>query len=246
MKDFLKLSALAAVFVASATLASAESIQIGSYSTTGVQGTNANTSLTFSPTTPAGITPYTGGAFGGFTTQNDGFSGPTTVTLNNVTPTWTAAQAGSEWVSFGQTGPNTPAGSQPGGHFAPNGNYYFQSTFAAPVGPLVGGFLNIMADDTVVVFLNGHEENIPTDPGAYGHCSEGAPSCFTPTLVTFNSADFVLGSNTLTFQLVQGGSYDTGLDFTGTVSAVPEPSTLLMLGTGLIGSAGALFRRMRS
>ncbi len=52
-------------------------------------------------------------------------------------------------------------------------------------------------------------------------------------------------NNVLTFHVTQGVSFDAGLDFTGR-SAVPEPSSLLMLGMGLIGSAAMLFRRMRS
>lgn len=246
MKNILKLSALAAVIAATAMYASADTLQLGSYGTGTASMGNDNSALTFSNTAIAPVTPYTGGMFGSFTTQ----TGPTgtgtgTVNLMGVTPTWEAAQANSNWVSFGQTGPGTPQSSQPGADYAPNGNYFLTSTFNMnTVGP-DSGMLTVLADDTVTVFLNGHQLNTPTDPGTYSHCSDGFPTChLTPTLVTLNNADYLSGVNTLTFQLTQGGSFDLGVDFSG--STVPEPSTLMMLGTGLLGSAGALFRRMRS
>jgi hypothetical protein len=254
MKNILKFS-FVAVLAASTAIASADTFQVGSYATNRPAMGNINSSITYynpnygtSPAVPPpGITPYTGGVFAGFTTQT-GLSTGSSWQLNNVTPAWTAAQANSQWVSFGPTGPDTPSFDQPGDFFASNGNYYFQTTFSIPTGPFYSGYLSLLADDTATVFLNNVQQNIPTDPGTFNHCSNGLPNCMVPTVVTLNGVDFNANglNNVLTFQVTQGNRGDFGFDFTGSVTSVPEPSTLLMLGTGLLASAGTLFRRMRS
>jgi len=217
MKNLLKLSALAAVVVASATYASADTVTIISNSSTVTYGGFSSTVADVTPT------------LGGGATFNIGTGG-----------VWTAPTGGSSWVSFD---PN----SGPGGSVQDaNGDYSYESQFTmASTDTSFTGSLTVMADDTTNVFLNGHELEHDGAIGGDTKCSDTQPDCLVP--VTFSLTGVVAGINTLSFDVEQTGHFSQGLDFSGSVTgtAVPEPSSLLMFGTGLVGSAGMLFRRMR-
>jgi len=246
MKNLLKLSALAAVLVASATYASAATMTLASAGAP-VGGPFTNGALQFlGYSTPPG-TIFPGGLTLATTVNGAPFvSTGATTNIGTGAGVWAGPLAGSSWVSFTNTAPGS-------GNVAANGDYVYRTTFDTTglgAGAL-SGTMNILADDTVSVFLNGtalaNEVEIANPIGGDGHCSDGVPSCTAPAGTTFALNGLISGVNTLWFVVEQTGLSAEGLDFNGTVSTspVPEPSTLLMLGTGLLGSAGAMFRRMR-
>jgi hypothetical protein len=244
VKTILKVAILPAFFLALASAAYADNITLNSSGCSTLPCTNG--ALQYLGTSP--LNNYTSGGLVAPTSPTTGLPnalGFITYSVNPATSgntVWLTAISGSSWVSFSTTGASyTPNPT------IPNDFYYYETTFTANGGTTpYDGTLSVMADDTAEVLLNGVVIVPFGTVGSDGACADGQPTCVSVDTISLNGTLLNAGTNTLEIINAQTGVSAEGVDVSANLIQTPEPSSLLLLGTGLLGLAFGLFRKQKA
>ena len=179
--------------------------------------------------------------------------GEANVVLTPPHPAWAPAIGASQWISFVDNYSPTPSGQDPcgAGYLICNGDSVsFFHTFTLTNSASYSGLLQVMADDTADVWLNGVQlfaavaDYTGLYPYSYSRCADVPIGCQSDTtgIMGIDASLLHDGTNTLEFTVWQKDGTGYGLDYSMALSNVPEPGIFGLI-SGCLGALLALRRK---